>query len=331
MDPFSLALAAGGLVSSFAQGGRANDIAQENLDFQRKQAGDQLRFAKGGRTDAYGNQTTFDDALNRWITTLTPEQQRLVKAGEHEQLLGLTEDASRNRNVRERAFARGQGAEQDFNSAVAGYRYDQPHSEDAIMNEISNLITQSRGTGDRAEAALASRQGIRQAGNLPAVYTNYTGGTGGGAGVRLAENMLKAREAARTEHSSRVQDHNSRYLPAIQQFNSLAGGGGDAKFSFSDTPANIDSQTQNLSKLVSDAYKTGGSEVNSAAGTGVKAANVGPGMGDFTKLIAALKPDKAKTGDPGFFGGNPGSNTLLSPSTYGNRNWTQDDYGDFTF
>src|SRR4051794_1836795 len=83
---------------------KAADTAKEGLAFQRQNAADALRFAKAARTDAFGNRTSYDDALNQWITSLTPEQQSLVSAGEHEQRLGLTEDAARNRDIRRQQF-----------------------------------------------------------------------------------------------------------------------------------------------------------------------------------------------------------------------------------
>lgn len=331
LDPVTAgleALAAG--INAFSAG-KTNKIAKDNLAFQRQNAMDELKFAKAGRTDAYGNTTNFDDALNQWITQLTPEQQKLVKGQEHEQLLSTTQDAAQNRDVRQRAFQRGIQGGEDFNTAEAGYRYDQPHSRDAIQNEITNLITQSRGTGDRAESALAGRELMRTHGNLPLTL----GGTyvPGGAGAKLANTMLQARQQALGESQSVDQAHQNKYLPALSQFNAQAMGGGNAGVNFSSTPGDVSNREDFMSQLVQNALKSGGAGVQAGSALNTKtSAAMTPDFGDIAKLITAAKAgDKtAKAGDPGYYGGSPGGNSLLNPSTYGNRNWLSSDYGDFT-
>src|SRR5436190_20276420 len=147
IDPLSLGLAGGGLLLQQINEMRAAETAQQALEFQKQNAAQQLQFAKAGRTDAYGNRTTFDDALNQWITQLTPEQQSLVSAGEREQRLGLTTDAARNRAIREAQFNRGRQADEDFQQARAGYLYSPRKSEGDLMGEITSLLTNARGEG----------------------------------------------------------------------------------------------------------------------------------------------------------------------------------------
>lgn len=333
MDPLTIALMGGSALGGLFNGIAANRTAQENLDFQKQNAADELKFAKAGRTDAYGNTSNFDDALNQWVTQLTPEQQKLVKGQEHEQLLSTTQDAAQNRNVRQNAYQRGIGANEDYNTARAGYQYDQPPSQASLMNDITNLITQSRGTGDRAEANLGARQNIRQAGNLPVIMTSNGNQAGfGSAGQRLAQTMLDARKESIGESESLQQAHQSKYLPALAQFNQTAMGGGNTPISFSSTPGDVASREDAMGQLVQNALKTGGTGIENAAklqsGT---AGSMFPGIGDITKLIAANRAGTAKVGDPGNYGGSPTGNSLLNPSTYGNRNYQQSDYGDFTF
>lgn len=336
MDPVTMGLLASTAISSLFGGMNANSTAQDNLSFQRQNAADQLKFAKAGRTDAFGNTTSFDDALNKWITQLTPMQQNLIKAGEHEQLQGLTHDAGQNRAVRDQQYRRGIQAGEDYNTARAGYQYDQPKSEGANFDELVRLITNARGTGDRATAQLADRQSLRQHGNMPVINTgnpadrNYPGH--GYAGDRLAQTILQARQQALGETTQRDQAHASKYLPAMRQFAETASQGGNAPFSFSTTPDRLGAQQQQLDQLLQGALKGGSSAVQGAETLQAKTnQNQFGDPSDYIKMIAALKGGQgrvgAAAGATGNYGGSPSTNSFLNPSTYGNRPFDFAQYG----
>lgn len=320
MDPISIGLGAAGLISSIINGRKANDIAEQNSAEQRRLAQEQLHFAKAGSTDALGNRQTFDDNLNQWITQLAPQQQRIAKAGEHEQYLGLTQDAAQNRNIRQRQAVRGRAADEEYNNALAGYKYDKAPSEQSIRDEITNLIAQSRGTGDRAISSLLDRQALRTAGNVPVIRPGNAQ-LGQSAGQKLADIMLQARSTALNEHNTRDQALQSKYLPAIQAFNGIAGQGGNAPVQQSNIADILRGEADKGSNRIMTAF--GNAQAGTEKAAQLQAGTAGktlPGVGDFSRLISALKDSKSdKNNASGYYGGNPATNNLLSPSTYGNR------------
>lgn len=315
MDPLTISLLAGTMFSNVMGGMNAKDTAQQNLDFQRQSLADQLRFAKAGRTDAYGNVQTFNDATNQWETKLTPQQQALIKAGEHEQLTGLTHDAAQNRMIRDALARRAGQAGEDYNTARAGYLYKQPPSEDAIRSEITDLITQSKGTAERQLSELSKRRDIRTQGNLPIIKTgSITGGKDYGA--ELADTMLEARKNAMAEHMARVQGHASEYLPAMGAFERTAAAGGNAPVQFSSTPGDLAKQQSSMADIIAGIYKSSGSTLNNASNALVKAeGGIYPSMGDTAKMVEAINKNKGKAGttdEPGYYGGSPDTNWRLS-------------------
>lgn len=204
----------------------ANVVNMMNLQFQKQQAAKQLQFAQAGRQDQFGNETTFNDALNKWIMTLTPTQNQISKAGEREQLLSLTVDAKRNRAIQEAAHQRGLAAVPDYNRVMADWRYNQPKSEMAITDELTNLLSgiQQEKAGKNKSDLI--RQALRQnqGGNIATIIK----GVNDDAGSTMAETMLKARGGAQQEFQARTQAHNENDLPVLSQLQQImdAGGGG---------------------------------------------------------------------------------------------------------
>jgi hypothetical protein len=260
MEPLSALLMGGTALSNLATGTRANRNAEENLAFQKWLANEEMRMGQASRQDAYGNTVRYDKALNKWVTDLSPYQNQLAKAGEHEQFLNLTSDAARNRQVRERAFQRGQDAGEDYNRASAGYRYDQGPSEGAIRNELTDLILKARGTSGGSGAQNFNNY-IRQRGNLPVVSS----GVGRGSAVSdIAEAMLQARSGALGERGQRNQQAASKYLPAMQHFGAtMDAGGGNTPINF----PNFDYLNKNQAGQSDDALKA-----MATAGKGVEGA-----------------------------------------------------------
>jgi hypothetical protein len=227
MEPITMALMAGTAGANFLTGARANRNAEESLAFQKWLANEEMRMGQASRTDAMGNTVRYDKALNKWVTDLTPFQNQLSKAGEHEQYLNLVNDAARNRQVRERAFQRGSDAGEDYNRELAGYRYNQGPGEDAIRGQLTDLILRSR-QGQNGGGGNPNNF-IRQRGNLPVVSSSK----GPSSGVSdVASAMLEARQGALGERGQRDQQRSSRYLPAMQHFAATmdAGGGAPVKF-----------------------------------------------------------------------------------------------------
>lgn len=323
LDPITGAFELGTAALNTYAGSRANAIARQNLEFQRQSAADQQRFARAGRTDAFGNRVSFNDALNEWITQLAPEQQRIVKAGEHEQLLGLTDDAAQNRLIREQQFRRGRAAGDDYTKALSGFRYDQPPSEASTRDELTRLMTNAAGLGNNVPGAYQGNEGIRQAGHVPIIRT---GGNGAqrGTGSDLAQIMLNARTGAMGEHMQRDQAHASKYLPTLEQFQRTMDMGGNAPINMANQADALSSREDQMAKAVAEAMRGGATGVGNAATLNTRTQQTQfPSMSDVARLIAAGNRGGGQSGSTGssgtdYFGGSPGTNSRLNPATYGN-------------
>lgn len=310
MDPLTLAIMGIGTVSQMAGGATATRQANRNLANQMRMHDQNMRLAKGRRTDAYGNATYFDDATGQWVTELTPMQKALIRAGEYEQLQGLTEDASRNRRARRRQEVIGRNSAEDYNRLLAEFRYSPVKSEDMIFDEISRLLASSRDIPDPG----AGRQALRQ--GRPIVTQNQTRQRNS-----MAERQLLARKAAMEEFNARSNAKNQRLLPALEFMRQGVGQGGGAGFNFSDTPGRLDQTQDSMSKLIAS-VGTSGADNLLRAGEGLTKARQSqyPTMTDFARMYAATT-GKSR-------GGVPRSNTAASSTQYDGR--TLDDllYGD---
>ena len=293
-DPVSAAITGGLTLMDMEQKGRANQQAGQALDFQKRNAADMMRFAKAGRTDAFGNRTTFDDALNEWITQLTPEQKNLVLAGEREQRLGLTEDASRNRMVALRNYARGQRADDVLNREITAYDTTDPN-EGAIQNQISRLMTQARGTGERDFSRVLDRQQRRQSGNVPVITRNDN--SGDGAGEQYAQDALKARTAALGEVGQRQGQRAQRLSGATQNLAPMASGGSfTSQARLPTTAQDVGGREERMMQSIIQAQQAGAAGVGGAYSQLLKMPQVG--MKDIAATYAALRGNQ-KTGGKG--------------------------------
>lgn len=296
------------------------------LTAQRQGQADTLAAAKGGqadrlsaagevRYDQAGNATYYDRDKGQWVTAYTPQQQRLRRAEGAQQ---------------ERTLARGAQASEDYAQQRAGYLYKRPPNEAVIRDEITRLIQQAQGQGERGLNTLMQRWGTRTAGNLPTFRQTDTGPS---PSQQLAETMLKARSAALSESQSRQKAHDEQYLPALNAFEKTANtgvqegnigrtataqrgtGAADRLAALADyekqLPALIQAGTgqqlgvlDSSGKAIGSTYDTGSKGVaaafaglNAAGANATKAAAVGPTLSGVASLINALKPgaDKSKT------------------------------------
>jgi hypothetical protein len=288
MDPISGAF---GLLAAIpgAQAAQMSAMIQwMALQEAKRNAERQFRVSTAGRSDAYGNMQKYDEILNEWITKLTPTQERIIKAGESEQLKSLTEDAMRNRLIKQRAAERGREAGRDYATALAGFRYDQPKSEMAIRDEIASLLTNA----DVAQAKELQSQGIRQAAraNRGADIAKIIKEVDDAIGQRGGNIRLMARQQAGGEAAQRQAAHQSRYLPALQMFAQLMDQGGDMPLRFSDTPEKLMAMQGQQAGLVQGALAQGGNlELNAATQLAKTVANTGLDMRGIASIISAMQ------------------------------------------
>jgi len=215
MDPMTLAIAGAGAFMDFMKSQQARKDAQQSQAYQREnlartlaqlQEGKaaEMRMAGALRQDQFGNATYYDPNQGRWVTQYTPTQQRLIDEGQARQ---------------SRANIRGAQASEDYDRLRAEYLYNRPPTEAQNREDILRLLTQSRGTEQNQLNKLYSMVAARTAGNVPQIIQNLTKAT---PSMQLADDMLKARETALGETGQREQMHQSRYLPAMKQFESTA-------------------------------------------------------------------------------------------------------------
>ena len=306
-DPMSAGVAAAGMVLDFIKSQQARKSAEANQAYQAQAVANALAEARSGRSqslqtagalrlDQFGNATYYDPAQGRWITSYSPTQQRLIDEGQARQ---------------GRAQARGSQASEDYQNLRGEYLYQKPKSEAESYAEITDLLNQAQGTGERQLNTLMDRFGIRTAGNLPQLVQTDRGPT---PGQQLAETMLKARGAALDESLKRQAGHTSQYLPALKQFEDTANYVAPVDPTGS-TIVGLESQgrQQQLSamsdydKLLGTIGIGGARNVGSAFDSATKAATTGPGSSDFLSLAKMLMPAQEKAGK-GTVGSTTGCN-----------------------
>lgn len=296
MDPLTLALKGGGMaLDLFKEAGRATE-ARRNAAYQREAIAraaadaisgraDAMRLAGSLRQDQFGNATYYDPTQGRWVTYYTPTQRALIEGGEQRQA---------------RAQARGAQASQDYDTLRGEYLYRRPKSEAESYAELVRLIQQAQGEGERALNTLTGRWGTRTAGNLPELVQF---GGGPSPGQQLAETMLQARKAALEEYGNREKVHQSRYLPALKQFEETA----NYVAPLDPTGSTITGMTQ---QGLSDMLKYGS---------------------EYDKLLATIEASGARTGGTGSTGGGGASfaNSLgdLAKLLQGNKEKTPTSLG----
>jgi len=313
MDPVTIAMAGAGLIKGLMDQAAAKKTSREAQAFQQQNLADSLmaarqtnseRMLQAGalRQDQFGNATYYDPAQGRWVTYYTPTQQRLIDQGQERQ---------------GRANTRGAQASSDYDTLRGEYLYQKPKSEAESYAEIVNLINQAQGTGERQLSTLMNRFGIRTAGNLPQLVQMDRGPS---PGQQLAETMLKARQAALGESQQREAGHQSKYLPALKQFENTANYMAPVDPTGSSIVAMGEQGRQaqqgalgDFEKLVATIYGQGGTGMNNASALGVKADTSGPQAGDFMKMAQLLQNKGGKTGSTG---SNPTSLDSTGASTY---------------
>ena len=297
MDPITLAIAAALAGGSMYMGNQSRNAAVSqavmNQRMAQRNADRQFQLASAGRTDVYGNKMTYDPASNSWKLALTPEQQDITSASQNEQLKQLTQDAARNRNILNSAAERGRGAGEDYNRAIAGYRYDQPPSEDAIRSQISSLLSQADEQRRMNSSSLVGREALRigKGSSIPQIVK----AANDQLGAEMPNRLLQARETALQESGTRQQQHNSKYLPALAQFSKTAMGGLGGNIDTTPPGADLAGQQGDIGKLIESALATGGKNTQQAGVdlTSSLATNPAQGVGSFASLYSALKPTKA--------------------------------------
>lgn len=315
------------------------------LQFQKQQAAKQNRFAQAARTDAYGNKQSYDDILNEWVIALTPTQKQITQAGERENLLSLTEDAPRNRRQKQRAEKNALEAGKNYQTALAGFKYDQPKSERATRDELEHLLMGGRTQALNDQKGIIARQALRL--GKGADLAKIIKATDDQYGQEIPELMMKAREGARTEHAQRMQQHNQQYMPEMQMWQEMmAAGGGDAQIKFSDTPQALASQQGQMAQTIQAAMQS------EASGVGGAMQGLASAMGKSPDL-SGVASSLSKMGGSGSAGSGSRGSTKYSLTAKGsqaqnpdaNRNsWDQEipwgqtgdylnnfDYGDWLF
>lgn len=265
------------------------DIARKGLQYQKENADRQYRTSIATRTDAFGNTQRYDPVLNKWVIDLDPMQDRIIKGGEREQLLSLTDDARQNREVRNRAYERGRTANNDYADERAAFKYGAPPSQGSIQDELTSLLVGSAQGERYRNLGSATTQALRGGTRLPNAHTSSED-----LGSSLADIILKARSGAQTESTARGAAHNSKYLPVLQSLQQTAMGGGDAPLRFSDTPQALAGQQDSTLKSILTALHNGGTQVNTANKSYSDLTfKDSSRIADMAKLITAMSGGKA--------------------------------------
>lgn len=279
-DPISAAIAAGlTLVDTFSNK-EASKASQANLTETQRMNEAMLRMAKAGKTDAFGNRLTFDDALNEWTTQLTPSQQSLMKGGEREQRLNLL-DADRDRLIRSMMQRTGRVANDQLTRNLAmGGTYDRT-AEGANRAELTRLI-------NAATPAAGARRDTQPGGAV------INRGPSGSPQQRLAQIMLQARTGALGETGQRQGIQNNRFTnnPALASMSGMGMGGGAQLPNVADkVNASQDAATQRLIAAIGSANQNS----QAAFGNVAKTADVFDPKA-FASVYAAMQRSPRSTG-----------------------------------
>lgn len=315
MDPVTGLLLGGSVLSSFLGGSAANDTAAENLAFQKQEAAKQDKLSRAAQIDALGNETSYNEALNKWVSTLSPTQQRIAKGGEHEQLLNLMLDAPKNRAMRDQAYARAGSASDAADTELAKLRFGGPQSEGSIDNELTGLMSRAR-TGQTSYGTTAP-QNLRQRGKVAVIRSGKPSG-GNGSVDDIAQILLQARQQGLAEKGQRDQQFNATTGGRLGTFSQVAQGGGAVPINTSNMVGKQDAQQARMAAARAQALSNISSEVGGAYQQQGKAeSDFGNSM---AKTLSGFKPRAATTkpSTDGYYGGSPETNYLLNPSTYGN-------------
>lgn len=288
MDPASLAalIALMGAGSNLYSSSNAQSISQQGLAFQKQQALQANKLGTAGKTDAYGDTQTYDPATNTWVTTLSPLQKAISDATQSEQYKSLTTDAARNRAIKNMQYNAATEAGKDYNTNLAGFRYDQPASQGAIQDKLTTLMTNADNNAASSNESLAARTLLRQGrggdlGNLVKTIQDNRG-------KALASDQLNAYTGSLNEKAALDQQHTSRYLPALQQAASTVAAGGGAPVNTSSiAPLLAQGQQQSAAEAM-QAMLAGNKDVEGAYNSASKAAGQQLNLGQIGSLYSAF-------------------------------------------
>lgn len=329
MDPVTLAAlislvgaGTGAVASSNAAG-----TAAQGLGFQKEQAAQATRLGEAGHTDAYGDTQTYDPATNTWQTTLSPTQQAVTDAQQSEQLKSLNQDAARNRSIKETQFQAAQQAIPEYNAADAGYKYDQPASQKALADQINTLMTNANNNASSSNESMAARELLRQGrgGDL----SNLIKTVQDNRGKALASDQLNSFTASQALEPQLQQQHQSKYLPAMQQAaGTIAAAGGAPVNTSSIVPALTQGSQQDAQQAIA-ALMGGNQAVGGAYGNLVTAQDKQvPNLTGIAALYKAMQPSgtakntgsySSSTGEQGvgFSKGDGSDTSALDSYIYG--------------
>lgn len=305
MEPFSAGLGGLQFLLSLQSMMNSTSLAQQNLQWQKQQAAEQKRLGTATRVDSHGNKQYYDEATNTWKTQLSPMQQAIQDATSTEQYRTLTEDAQRNRQARKRQAAASESAVTPYNQAIQEYLNNPTASEGSIRSEISTLGSLANQDKAKENQSTTIRQALRmgRGGSIPSIIKAVNDASG----REVSNNLLSARQQALQEFQSRDTARNSKYLPAISQWQSIINnGGGSAPIRFSNDSAQLDNvQNQQASQLLS-AIQSGNSGINSAYGKLVSASSKTPDLSALINAIAKGSAAQAKADAEAAKHGGPG-------------------------
>jgi len=273
-DPISAAIT-GGLAFLDMQGKKeASKSAQAQLAETKRMNAEMLRMARAGQTDAFGNRFTFDEALNEWLTKLTPEQQSLISAGEREQRLGLTEDAGRNRGIREMQARTGRQAGDLLGQALTRYASN-GSSEEGTRSALTRLLSQATPEG-------GPRRDVTPGGAI------IGGGQQGGTPMqRMAKILLQSRQGALAETGQREGQRQQRDLGGIGSLASLMQGG-QTGINIPNTGGGIDAKRNAMVDRLMQAQQGAIGNIQAPYGNVTKTADTMPGLRDIASLYSSL-------------------------------------------
>jgi hypothetical protein len=278
-----------GLVGAMMQAqaqAQANAINWRALQFQKQMAEKGFDVSTAARTDPYGNKTYYDELLNEWINQLTPTQQQLISAGEREQLLSLTEDAPRARELRRAQAGRAKEAGKDFDRALAGYRYDQPPSEGAEQDELvrSLLINRQKGLGEGLRGITGQALRIGRGRDIPALIK----AADDLFGRSLEETTLKGKQAGSAMHQAKRAAHENIYGSALDRFSGLADKVNPTTARFSDAPQRMGEVQDAMQRAISAAISGGAANVGNAYTNLASGLSQSPDLSNIVRALSSM-------------------------------------------
>lgn len=318
---------------------QANKLAKKQFKFAKGQAKQTRQAAEGTRTDPYGNKLVWNPQTNSWEYEMTPMTSGQLASGQGEDILRLTEDATRNRDFRRRMADISRTGEGELRNVLNEYRYGQKPSEAGSIADLTRELILARGRGlDEGKASLMQNL-LRMSGGasssaIPRMLKQADEMFGG----TLEEAILKGRRLGKEEYRQDTQARDNSLQGWMQKFGQMAEGQGQ------NVPKLTDDSLFNSLKgtgqsAINDLISalTGGasgvnnaftSMINAAKGLGNTVGGGQPGMqlSSLSDPLTALMKQLSGGPDPNMFGaGNQNTwNTQVTPNPlYGTPEDTQ--------